>query len=83
MARLSVERFIERTGLSLKRVAEESIQSNGQVYTLWEFGCLVEIEGVCPHGCHSIVAQLMLAGHAWAEICVLFSRGIYDTATPP
>lgn len=72
MACFSLEGFIQQTGLSLKRVAEESITSNGRVTTLCKYGCRVEIWGMCPHGCHSIAAQLMLAGHTWTEICDLF-----------
>jgi len=69
---LSLEGFIQQTGQNLERIAEESITSREHVATLCEHGCRVEFWGVCRHGCHSIAAQLMLAGHTWTDVCDLF-----------
>jgi hypothetical protein len=83
MACLSLEAFVQRNGLSAKRIVEESIRSGDRVATLCEYECHVEVFDMCPHGCHSIVAQLMLAGHTWNEVCDLFSGGVRQTARPP
>ena len=72
MSCLSLEDFIQRTGQNLETIAEESIASRERVATLCEHGCRVEFWGVCRHGCHSVAAQLMLAGHTWSEIRDLF-----------
>jgi hypothetical protein len=68
MACLSFDGFIERTGRSLKSVAQESMTPGACVPTLCEHGCKVEILKRCEHGCPSIVVELMLAGHKWDEI---------------
>ena len=68
MACLSFDDFVERTGRSLKSVAQESMTPGARVPTLCEHGCKVEIRKRCEHGCASIVVELMLAGHKWDEI---------------
>ena len=68
MACLSFDGFVERTGRSLKSVAQESMTPGACVPTLCEHGCVVEILRRCAHGCPSIVVELMLAGHKWDEI---------------
>lgn len=68
MARLSFDGFVQRTGRSLKSVAEESMTPGARVPTLCEHGCKVEIRDRCRHGCASIVVELMLAGHNWNEL---------------
>ena len=68
MACLSFDRFVERTGRSLKSVAQESMTPGACVPTLCEHGCKVEMLKRCAHGCASIVVELMLAGHKWDEI---------------
>ena len=68
MACLSFDGYVERTGRSLKSVAQESMTPGARVPTLCEHGCKVEILKVCAHGCPSIVIELMLAGHKWDEI---------------
>lgn len=68
MACLSLGSFVGRTGRSPRSVAEESMVNENLVPTLCEHGCQVEIHAVCPHGCHSIAAELMRAGHTWKEL---------------
>lgn len=68
MACLSFDGFVERTGRSLKSVAEESMTPGAHVPTLCEHGCKVEILNRCCHGCASIVVELMRAGHKWNEL---------------
>jgi hypothetical protein len=68
MACLSFDGFVQRTGRSLKTVAQESMTPGARVPTLCEHGCKVEMLERCAHGCPSIVVELMLAGHKWDEI---------------
>jgi len=68
MACLSFDGFVERTGRSLRSVAQESMTAGALVPTLCEHGCKVEMLRRCAHGCPSIVVELMLAGHKWDEI---------------
>jgi hypothetical protein len=68
MACLSFDGFVQRTGRSLRNVVHESMTPGASVPTLCEHGCKVEILKRCPHGCASIVVDLMLAGHKWNEI---------------
>jgi hypothetical protein len=68
MACLSFDGFVERTGRSLKSVAQESMAPGARVPTLCEHGCKVEILNRCSHGCKSIAVELMLAGHKWNEL---------------
>ncbi len=68
MARLSFDDFLERTGRSLRSVAQDSMTPGTRVPTLCEHGCEVEILDRCCHGCASIVIELMIAGHRWNEL---------------
>ncbi len=68
MACLSFDGFVQQTGRSLRSVARESMTPGASVPTLCEHGCKVEILKRCSHGCASIVAELMLAGHKWNEL---------------
>jgi hypothetical protein len=65
---LSFEDFVRRTGRSLKSVAQESMIPGALVPTLCKHGCEVELRERCPHGCLSIVVELMVAGYRWNEV---------------
>jgi len=68
MACLSIERYLQQNGGSLRSVVEKSLEPGALVPTLCEHGCEIELRAVCPHGCRSVALLLMIAGYKWEDI---------------
>ena len=53
--RLPLEEFLERDGRMLDEICEAVIMGGENAPALCDEGCEVEPDGVCPHGCASIL----------------------------
>jgi hypothetical protein len=53
--------YLRQAGMSLKEMVEASLR-NDLVPTLCKYGCQVELNGVCPHGCESFLRRTARTG---------------------
>ena len=50
------------------QIAKATICAGEGAPALCRYGCKVELEGACEHGCPSVLKALMIRGYGWNEI---------------
>ena len=53
--RLTMDQFLEQDGRTMEEICEAVLIGEGNAPALCDEGCEVEPDGVCPHGCPSIL----------------------------
>jgi len=53
--RLTIDQFLEEDGRTLEEICQAALFGEENVPALCDAGCEVEPDGVCPHGCPSIL----------------------------
>ena len=65
---ISIEEVLQREGRTLLHIAKATICAGEATPALCRYGCKVKLEGVCEHGCPSVLKALMIRGYGWNEI---------------
>ena len=63
-----MEEVLQREGRTLLQIAKATICAGQLTPALCCYGCKVELEAACEHGCHSILKALMIRGYGWNDI---------------
>ena len=63
-----MEEVLHREGRTLLQIAKATICAGQPPPALCCYGCRVELEGTCEHGCPSILKALMIRGYGWNDI---------------
>jgi hypothetical protein len=66
--RLSLTEFFRRHGASPLRIVEMTHHGEEPGPALCTRSCVVDLDGICPHGCPSVLLTLMQYGYKWEEI---------------
>jgi hypothetical protein len=64
----SIEEVLQREGRTLLQIAKATICAGEGAPALCRYGCKVDLEGTCDHGCPSELKALMIRGYGWNEI---------------
>ena len=65
---ISMEEVLQREQRTLLQIAKATICGGQLAPALCCYGCRIELEGACEHGCPSILKALMIRGYGWNDI---------------
>ena len=65
---ISIEEVLRREGRTLLQIAKATICAGEGAPALCRYGCKVDLESACEHGCQSVLEALMIRGYGWNEI---------------
>lgn len=66
--RLSLTEFFHRRGGSPLQIVQMTHHGEEPGPALCSRSCLVDMDGICPHGCPSVLLTLMQYGYEWEEL---------------
>jgi hypothetical protein len=65
---ISIEELLRKEQRTLLEIARGAICRGDLAPALCMYGCQVELEGACEHGCPSVLKALMIRGLGWNDI---------------